>query len=134
MSSTDMNKEATARIAEWFAHFTRKYVQRARRDAPHSMATVGFQRTAGLIYTEAETHDLAKEAARFEASNRAELLAALRWALPLAEIALEDARQRRLQAGHAYIGAETDRIGLWPEEQESHKCARAALAKGRLLG
>jgi hypothetical protein len=45
----------------WFAHFSRKYVQRADER----------QRQMGLIYTEAETHDLAKEAATYALASLA---------------------------------------------------------------
>lgn len=57
-----------------------------------------------------------------------EMLDALRWALPLAEMALEQCRLQRVQAGHTDIQA-GDIIGLWPDEVASRDAARAAIAK-----
>lgn len=51
--------DTSTRETEWFAFLARKYVQRADER----------QKLAGLQYTEAETHDLAKESARFEAAR-----------------------------------------------------------------
>ena len=58
-----------------------------------------------------------------------ELRDALQWALPLAELAMEDCRQTRLLMGHDDIGTGTDNIGLWPFEVRSIEVARAVLAK-----
>lgn len=56
----------------------------------------------------------------------AELRAALKWALPLAEQALEQCRQLRNRAGHTDIRA-GDIVGLWPEEIAERDKARSAL-------
>lgn len=58
-----------------------------------------------------------------------ELLEALKWALPLAEMALEDHRQARIQAGHSDIGAGSPHLGLWESEAKARDGARAAIAK-----
>ena len=63
-----------------------------------------------------------------------ELISALIWALPLAEIALEDHRQTRLQNGHDDIGRGTKVLGLWPSEVEQRDKARAILAKATTMG
>lgn len=54
---------------------------------------------------------------------------ALRWAMPLVELALEDCRQTRLRLGHDDIGAGTDHIGLWPLEVAARDRARALVQK-----
>lgn len=59
-----------------------------------------------------------------------ELRAALKWALPLVDLALESCRQERLRCGHADIGAGTNHIGLWPFEVTARDNARA-LVNGR---
>jgi len=46
-----------------------------------------------------------------------ELRAALKWALPLVEQALEDCRQLRLKNGHSDIGAGTNR---WTTDARTH--------------
>jgi hypothetical protein len=58
-----------------------------------------------------------------------ELRNALRWAMPLVELALEDCRQMRLRLGHDDIGAGTDHIGLWPFEVAARDRARALVQK-----
>lgn len=63
------------------------------------------------------------------AAERDRLKVALKWALPLAELAQEDHRIKRLQAGHNDIGREQGHIGLWPEEVASRNQARAALGE-----
>lgn len=61
--------------------------------------------------------------------EKAEMLESLRWAVPLAEMAMEDYRLLRLKNGHDDIGAGTDKIGLWPKEQAQIKQAKAAISK-----
>lgn len=53
---------------------------------------------------------------------------ALAWALPLAEMTLENCRQQRLQYGHSDIGAGTNHLGLWEFEVAARDRARAVLA------
>ncbi len=60
-----------------------------------------------------------------------ELTEALGWALPLAEIAIEDCRQTRLRCGHSDIGAGTEKVGLWPFEVGSMNNARNVLARAK---
>lgn len=58
------------------------------------------------------------------------LEAALRWALPLAESALESVRQERNRAGHTDIVSVRRGIriaGLWQDEVDQAEAARAAL-------
>lgn len=58
------------------------------------------------------------EKERRETTQRiAELEKALRWALPLAQLALESSRLDRLRCGHHDIGAGRGRLlGLWDDE------------------
>lgn len=56
-----------------------------------------------------------------------ELLEALKWAVPLAEKALEDHRCLRLECGHHDIG--TKRIGLYDYEVEAKEKARTLISR-----
>ena len=84
-----------------------------------------------------EGHDRAEKAEARNAelfSNHERLRDALEWALPLAEIAFENARQERLKYGHDDIGKGTNNIGLWPEEVNKRNKARDAIQQARKVG
>lgn len=107
---------------------------RSRTQAGWPFISIGSEGSPGVVlvlYGRTNDEQIAAEqdaALICEAVNRHDdLVGALKWALPLAEVALEDARQRRLQAGHTDIGAGTERLGLWPDEQARNAAARAAL-------
>jgi hypothetical protein len=55
-----------------------------------------------------------------------ELFEALKWALPLAEIAMESHRQERLRCGHTFG---TKRAGLYDEEVDEIERFRSTLNK-----
>jgi len=57
-----------------------------------------------------------------------ELEAALKWAVPLAEIALDECRLERLRTGNRDIGKEEGHPGLWPIEVAAKTRARATLS------
>lgn len=69
--------------------------------------------------------DLLAERDRLLADNK-RLREALQWALPLAELTLEETRVNRIRCGHSDIRC-GDTIGLWPEEAKAREKARAAL-------
>lgn len=50
-----------------------------------------------------------------------------KWAIPLAQIAMEDYRMLRLTSGHSDIG--TKRVGLYDDEWEKCEAARDWLAR-----
>lgn len=65
----------------------------------------------------------------------AELLRALRWALPLAIIEQERHRSERLQHGHHDIGAGRGHdLGLWDSEVAARDQAKAALSRAEPAG
>ena len=62
-------------------------------------------------------------------AREAKLRKALDWALPLAELTLEQSRTTRLLNGHTDIGAGTEYPGLWPDEVQKRDEARQALTE-----
>lgn len=83
-------------------------------------------------WDEQKNLELVEDYAKVCASHN-RLLTALKWALPLAEITLENTRQERLKYGHDDIGRGTEDLGLWAAETGMRSIAREAIRTAHQL-